>query len=119
MKVKAQRPPDPTPEASGEEFDAAAFLEEPRAEPILAAPAAATPALRTVEASLALPLRDVPEEDYCARHIDTRLDLPQAVALARLFRGLDEAGARLASGRYVKSQADAVRYVLEQLGKAT
>ncbi len=48
-------------------------------------------------------------------HVAARLDRRQAVALNRLFHGLDQAGVRMANGKRVFSRADAVRWLMEQL----
>lgn len=50
------------------------------------------------------------------KHIDVHLDLAQSQALTRLMAGLD--GCKLASGRYVQSHADALRWLLDQIGAA-
>lgn len=54
-----------------------------------------------------------PLPGYARRHIDCQLSAPQAETLGRLLCGLDQAGARLQSGRRVTTAADAVRWLLE------
>jgi hypothetical protein len=56
---------------------------------------------------------------YRRRHIDVKLDSGASEFVTRLFRGLNEGDARLASGRHVTSPADAVRWLLEQCIVAT
>lgn len=67
---------------------------------------------------------DVEPEGYvspCIRdrggHVDIQLDRPQALTLARLFAGLDASDARLKNERRIQSQADVVRWLLEQIGE--
>ncbi len=52
-----------------------------------------------------------------AGHVAARLDSRQATALNRIFRGLDDTGARMGNGKRVFSRADAVRWLLEQLSE--
>ncbi len=58
---------------------------------------------------------DYGRRDHVSRHVEAQLDTAQADALKRAFVGLDEAGARLANGRRIASNADVVRYMLEQI----
>lgn len=108
---------------NGEEKAAAAVAEEPPDESGLEVnEKAVRPVIKTVRVKL--PLLDLAsaggEEDraYRSRHVEARLDGAQAETMKRLFRGLDQVGARLANGRRVGSNADAVRWVLEQVGGA-
>lgn len=56
------------------------------------------------------------KRDHVSRHVEAQLDGDQAAALKRAFVGLDEAGARLANGRRITSNADVIRYLLERIG---
>jgi len=53
---------------------------------------------------------------YISTHVDAQLSHQQGLALRRLHLGLDAAGAKLANDRRVASAADAVRWLLEQVG---
>lgn len=75
-------------------------------------PAAAAAAVARVD----LPLGEVPPGVFVSRHVEVQLSREQARAMRRLYEGLMNTNARLASGRRVKSPADAVRFILEQLG---
>jgi len=56
------------------------------------------------------------DRGYLSRHIDARLKSDQQKqGLRRLFRGLQLAEERLEDGSPVKSNADAVRWFLEQI----
>lgn len=50
-------------------------------------------------------------------HVQALLDRRQALTLNRLFKGLDDTGARLANSKRLASRADVVRWLLEQLGE--
>ncbi len=55
---------------------------------------------------------------HLSRHVEIgRLTHDQKLALRRLQRGLDQSGARLANGKRIGSNADAVRWLLEQVAK--
>jgi len=71
--------------------------------------------METKEITVTIPTADYGPNDNVARHVDIQLDTHQAKALKRAFVGLDHSGARLANGRRIASNADVVRYVLEQL----
>lgn len=62
------------------------------------------------------PIGALVEGDYKPRHVSIILFGEQQIAMKRLFRGMDETGARLKNGRRVSSNADVVRYLLEQVG---
>jgi hypothetical protein len=55
---------------------------------------------------------------YCPRHLDVQLAGDQPRRCRRLLDGLIAAGACLANGRPVKSPADAVRWLVDQLPAA-
>jgi hypothetical protein len=67
-----------------------------------------------------VPLNQVREQRYhLTAHVELQLlSLPQRVALRRLQIGLDQSGARLADGRRVVKNVDALRWVLEQVEAA-
>jgi hypothetical protein len=65
----------------------------------------------TLEAPLA-----VLDAGYLSRHVEARLNTElQRQALRRLTQGLRQAGEVLEDGRRVQSQADAIKWLLEQL----
>jgi hypothetical protein len=65
-----------------------------------------------------LPLGEV-GNGYLTNHVEVGgLNVPQRETLKRLFHGLDHAGARLANGKRVGSNADTIRWILEQIGQA-
>ncbi|MFZ5833682.1 MAG: hypothetical protein ACOY3P_26650 [Planctomycetota bacterium] len=74
-----------------------------------------------VWARVELPLGPVPIEQvrasryHITRHVEARLSMEQGIALRRLEVGLDQAGARLRSGKRVASHADAIRWLLERI----
>ena len=63
------------------------------------------------------PVGALVEGDYRPRHVSIILFGEQQSAMKRLFRGMDETGSRLKNGRRVSSNADAIRYLLEQVGE--
>lgn len=66
-----------------------------------------------------VPLGRLDPAAYRSRHVEVGHMTPdQATALKRLAIGLDQQGARLANGKHIDSNADAVRWLLEQLGDA-
>jgi hypothetical protein len=50
--------------------------------------------------------------------LNSQLTMPQSVAVARLAAGLRQAGTKLDNGRPVLFNADAVRWLLEQIAAA-
>jgi hypothetical protein len=66
---------------------------------------------------------DVPFSDmqldgcYISCHLDVRLTRRQGDTIRRIQLGLDAAGARLANNRRVVTQADAIRWLLEEIGR--
>ena len=67
------------------------------------------------QARLTLPLGSVEEAEYLSSHIQAQLNRQQALGLKRVRRGLETSGARLNCGKIVATNADAVRYMLEQV----
>lgn len=65
---------------------------------------------------VAVPIADFPIGAYVTRHVEVQLDERQATTLKRLLAGLDRAGRRLANQRRVQSHADALKWLLEELG---
>lgn len=64
-----------------------------------------------------LPISEPCEDRYCSRHVEVgALTRPQAHVLRRLRTALDGSGAKLESGRFVRSAADVLRYMLEKVG---
>lgn len=64
------------------------------------------------------PMGTVLQGEYCSRMVQVHLRSErQRVALRRLRMALNADAARLESGRIVDTNADAVRWFLEQLGK--
>lgn len=64
-----------------------------------------------------LPVANLPESHG---NIPQRIDAgfltrQQGVALKRLLRGLDDAGARLQNGKRITHKTDVIRYLLEQV----
>ena len=64
-----------------------------------------------------LPMGETPVgESYVSRHVEVNaLSHEQALAMRRLFDGLQESVARLKSGKVITHPADAVRWLLEQI----
>lgn len=61
---------------------------------------------------------DVPTLDtgfYQMRRVELNLDRDQRSTLRKVFDGLQYSGAMLASGKGVRTQQDAVRWMLEQV----
>lgn len=68
---------------------------------------------------ISVPLDAFSEEEYCSDHVEARLGRRHAVALKRLRRGLERDAATLEDGRHVRSNADVVRWLLDQLTPET
>ena len=68
---------------------------------------------------IVIPTSRIEDEEYCAKHVQLQLDEPHARALKSVYRGLEEKGAKLRSGRPIRTNVDAVRWVLEQITHAT
>lgn len=80
-------------------------------------PAPSDEAVVATDHALSVPLANaVAERSYIGRHLDVHLSRDQATTLHRLFRALHDRHARLDNGRHIDRPADAVRYLLEQLG---
>lgn len=73
------------------------------------------PLLQTVP--LAVPLAPLDETVCIIGHVEAQLSRTQRRTLRRIFDGLDQSGSRLANGRRVGSAADAVRWMIEQVGE--
>jgi hypothetical protein len=66
-------------------------------------------------AVIEVPLGNLVEGGHLSRHVEARLDQRQREALRRLYSGLYDARTKLANGKFVLSNADAIRWLLEQL----
>lgn len=116
----AELPAD-SPAAVTDQVEAAEAAQEqepvsPRGDKIV------VPAKILTRGRLEFPLGELPEEQlragqyYLTEHVDVQLDCTrQRRGLRRLWIGLVELRAVLADGRPVKSHADAVRWLCEQL----
>jgi hypothetical protein len=93
------------------------------------APAKATPQERVERdpqstVMVEVPVSDEPLQGYqsserSARHLEVQLREPaQAKAFMRMRSGLYASGARLANGTPVASNADCLRWLIEQIGAA-
>ena len=71
---------------------------------------------RTISTSV--PLGPLPPDVYLARHVDVQLSHDHAVVLRRIYEGLHSQARTLANGRFVQTNVDVVRYMLEQVGEA-
>ena len=70
----------------------------------------------TAGVKIEVPLGTIPPKSYVPEVLNSfRLTQRQGLALKRLTAGLDAAHARLASGSQVDNQAEAVRWLLEQI----
>jgi len=72
---------------------------------------------RSDSVTLELKLAEVDESAYRPQHVDVSLSVLQGDALKRLRAALQGDGICLKSGRFVTNAADAVRYLLEQIGE--
>jgi hypothetical protein len=103
----------PTPHAPSPQIPAAA-------EPIGDVPAPLPPPVEPAKIKtvvIEVPLVDADlAEAYLSRHVEARLSRDQAENLRKLFLALDAGGARLANGRRVIRAADALKWLLEQIG---
>lgn len=66
-------------------------------------------------ALIEVPLGEVDERGYAARHVDAQLTPEQRGSLRRVLRGLVDKGAKMKSGKPVWTSADAIRWMLEQV----
>lgn len=71
---------------------------------------------------IAINIPDLPDRtqqpDYCQTHVDCKFTTGQATATRLLLERLTAAHAQLLGGRHVESAADAVRWLIEQVGVA-
>lgn len=63
--------------------------------------------------TLEIPSCAIPQAGYVARRADVRLTRSQAATLRSITRGLQDAEATLANGRYVTTATHAIQWVLE------
>lgn len=84
-------------------------------------PAAAEPLRRFESGRIAVPVGEIPEDlarqgkFFISRHLEVQLTFEQAANLRRIAQGLDAAGEKLANGKHVVRNGDAVRWMLEHL----
>jgi hypothetical protein len=79
-------------------------------------PAPEQPTPTIVRTSISVPVSGVNlDGNYIGKHLDVRLSRTQALALRRLYLGLDAENGRLANGRRVNNPADGIRWMLEQI----
>ena len=108
-RKKGGRRRKPARSAVSAEPEQTAHLDPPWAEPL--------DADGHVMAVLTAPLAPV-SDAYRQRHVDVHLTADQALALRRLFDGLRNTGIMLANGYFINRPTDAVRWLLEQLGRS-
>ena len=65
--------------------------------------------------TIEFPIVDLNPEHYQARHVEVQLDGRQRASLSRLRAGLESGHLKLANGKPVWSNADAVRWLIEQV----
>jgi len=122
-KTKRQPPPIATPAIPGQgEPPESIAAEQPPLLPDISQEMGPPPK----EISITVPVGHVDVEQvrcgriYVSRHVEAgKLTFQQRVSLRGLLQGLDQAGARLASGKRVGTNADVVRWLLEQAGAVT
>ena len=68
-------------------------------------------------AIIEIPWKDLGPHALVRRRLELRLDPPHGKALRRVFDSLQYDGAQTADGSFVKSQQDAVRWILERLAE--
>lgn len=102
-------PPEPTPDAE---------LHQASPEPSPELPPESSPNKEPQgdQAELLIYVSRAASPGYRTNRIDTRLDDVQSRGLRALFDGLHQRHEKLANGRHVDSPADAVRWLLEQVG---
>jgi len=61
-----------------------------------------------------LPMTEPSPMAYRARHLEVQLDSAQANTLKKILAGLSTAGNRLKNGRWVQTNPDAIRWILEK-----
>ncbi len=54
---------------------------------------------------------------YLSTHVDAQLSPRQACVLRSVFNGLNASSARLENGHHVDTMTDALKYILETIGK--
>jgi hypothetical protein len=98
---------------------------KPQPEPTRTAPLAENPPVvrpaaieMTIETIVVeIPLGPTPS-GYVSSHLNSQLTVPQATGVARLAAGLRQSGTKMSNGRPVLFNADAVRWLLEQIAAA-
>jgi len=76
----------------------------------------AAPEMTAETVLLELPLGEVGGGEYLSTHVEARLRTrEQRLAMKRLLRGLQKAGAKTKDGRPVQRLGEAIRWLLEQV----
>lgn len=116
QRIKAQSKTAATTAVAEPELDP---LHDIIGEPIVDTPPASEPASLPIDndaAEVIVPLGQL-HEGYLSNHVEARLTSDrQKRNMRRMLQGLRTDGAKLENGRFVETPADAVRWVLEQLG---
>lgn len=68
---------------------------------------------------LSVPVATWEPDGYCSERVDINMNHSQAKTMRRLVEGLKADGIILKSGRAVRSNADAVRYLCELIDEKT
>lgn len=74
--------------------------------------------MRVVTTTIAAPVAELNARAHRPRHVEVNLTARQGEGLQILRDGLYERSARLANGKPIASNADAIRWWLEQLPEA-
>lgn len=72
-------------------------------------------AVEPQSATVEIPLGEL-HDGYLSNHVEARLDDKQRRNMRRMLHGLRQRGTVMANGRFVETNADAIRWMLEQLG---
>jgi len=94
-------------------------IAKPDDEPAAVAAPSEPPPLYFKRVAVDVPLGDVPVDAYITNHVEVRLTHDQAYALRGLWYGLQAAGERLDGGKPIASNADVIRWLLEQVSRQT
>jgi len=65
--------------------------------------------------SITLTVAPLKPDVYLSDHVDVHLNHDQRIALRRIYDGLHDQAAKLANGRYIQTNGDVVRHILEQV----
>ena len=119
-EVKAPLPeaaiPGPDLSVPGEEEPAGNDDQPGLAEPTVVAAASEPPPAQWWSIDVKnVPIGSVPVDTYITNHVEVRLSHDQAYALRSLWFGLQDAGVKLDNDKPITSNADVVRWLLEQM----